>query len=469
MQNKLRRLLHKKERQKMDDFPVNTATWSFFIKDPQWIRKTWLFVSSAVLQYICNVEEDWFVQIPSLALAWTFWAGACGARWRRSNTLTATWWTTSTITLSTTINNLCVWRKLRFLTWSNTAVESVVSDVKIIPGWTTIIYLSSPLPNAVANGETFRVWSWMYYIMNAWAIAAWIFRSYDPLTWLATSLWTTNLVTRWTEWRLVWTPSYYDPFATWTATSWTVNTIVNSAKTRTTNQRSNYQVRITSWTGAWQVRTISSNTATALTVSSNWTVNPDATSVYAIEGNDDFLYLMGNNNLITYRYSISANTWTVLAPTVARWWNLWSWGWANWIWKTWSDKWSDENAILDWRYIFSYRGGWTSLLDRYDIALNRWDAIAYIQNWETFTTWSSYDTDWSRIYIKKESTWRYFYYDVVWNIVMPFARNMTPEGAAIVWDKMFTVTYRDAIDNSEITRLYVIFNTSNLVYRIMVI
>ena len=453
----------------MDDLPVNTAAWSFFIKDPQWLRKTWLFVSSATLQYICNVEEDWFVQIPSLALAWTFGAWACWTRARRSNTLTATWWTTQSLTLSTGINNLCVWRKLRFLTWANANAEVVVSDVKIIPGWTNTIYFETPLWSVVSNGDTFRVWTWMYYIMNAWAVSAWIFRSYDPLTWLATSLWTTNLPTWWIEWRLVWTPSYYDPFAIWTATSWSANTIVNSTKARTVNQWSNYQVRITDWTWKWQVRSLSSNTATVITVSSNWTVNPDATSVYAIEGNDDFLYLMWNNNLITYRYSISANTWTILSPTVARLWNLWSWWGANWIAKTGNEKRADESAIMDWRYIYSFRGAWTTLLDRYDIALNKWDPVLYIQAWETFTTWSSYDADWQRVYVKKESTWRYFYYDTVWNVMMPFARNMTPEGTAIVWDKMFTVTYKDADDGWEITRLYVIFNTSNLSYRIMVI
>ena len=83
------------------------------------------------------------------------------------------------------------------------------------------------------------------------------------------------------------------------------------------NQWCNYQVRITAGTGIGQVRTITTNTATTLTVPT-WTVTPDVTSVYAIEANDDFIYLFGNNAVTAYRYSISAGTWTTLAPTTAR-------------------------------------------------------------------------------------------------------------------------------------------------------
>mgnify|MGYP006995906754 FL=1 len=63
-------------------------------------------------------------------------------------------------------------------------------------------------------------------------------------------------------------------------------------------------VRIVSGTGIGQTRTISSNTTNTLTVPA-WTVTPDATSTYEITGNDDFLYLIGNNAVTMYRYSIS--------------------------------------------------------------------------------------------------------------------------------------------------------------------
>ena len=190
--------------------------------------------------------------------------------------------------------------------------------------------------------------------MNAGTIAAGIFKSYDPITGVWTSLTTTGLPATWgTDGRLVLTPSD-DVFATGTATSATATTIVNSAKTWTVNQWTNYQVRITSGTGIGQIRTIASNTATALTVAT-WTVTPDATSVYEITGNDDFIYLLGNNAVTMYRYSQSANTWTTMAPTTARAGAMVVGGGANWVGKTGDTNWADESNIKDGRYIYSFR------------------------------------------------------------------------------------------------------------------
>jgi hypothetical protein len=63
----------------------------------------------------------------------------------------------------------------------------------------------------------------------------------------------------------------------------TTNSLTNSSKNWVTNQWSNNQIRITSGTGVGQVRTISSNTATTITVSENWTITPDLSSIYEIE------------------------------------------------------------------------------------------------------------------------------------------------------------------------------------------
>lgn len=67
-----------------------------------------------------------------------------------------------------------------------------------------------------------------------------------------------------------------------TATAGTTGTLSNSAKAWTVNQWADHHIRIISGTGTGQTRTIASNTATVLTVSTNWTINPDATSVYSI-------------------------------------------------------------------------------------------------------------------------------------------------------------------------------------------
>lgn len=132
---------------------------------------------------------------------------------------------------------------------------------------------------------------------------------------------------------------------------------------------------------------------------------------------------MGNNAVTLYRYSISANTWTIITPTVARPAGLNTGGGANWINKSGNSLRADETNILDGRFIYSYRGGATAVLDRYDIALNKWEVINYINAGEIFTTGSSYDADGGKLYIRKDATNRFFYYDVVGNVIMPFTRN----------------------------------------------
>jgi hypothetical protein len=143
--------------------------------------------------------------------------------------------------------------------------------------------------------------------------------------------------------------------ATGTATAGGASTLTNSAKTWTVNQWTNFQVRISAGTGIGQVRTIASNTATVLTTSTAWTTAPDATSVYNIEANEDFLYLLGNNAVTMYRYSISANTWTTMSPTTARGGAAIAGMGAVAIGKSGETAWADESDIRDGRYIYSFR------------------------------------------------------------------------------------------------------------------
>lgn len=75
--NKLRKIVHRKEWQRMDDLPANTGAGFCTIKDPLGVRKTALFLYSAILMYLYQVEDDALVQLPSPALAGTFGAGTC--------------------------------------------------------------------------------------------------------------------------------------------------------------------------------------------------------------------------------------------------------------------------------------------------------------------------------------------------------------------------------------------------------
>lgn len=458
--------VNRKAWQFMTPCPVVTTAWSFVITDRNGTTWNALFVSSATVQYWYSFKQDAWVQIPSMALAWTFWAWACGTYSPWSNTYTATWWSTTTITTTSLINGLAVWSTIRFMSWTaaNIWLERTITNVSN-NAWTVTLTLSSAVNSAVANTDTFVLSTWVFYIMNAWTIAVWIFKSFDIATWVVTSLWTTNLpASWWTDWRLVATPSN-EVFATWTATAWSSTTLTNSAKTWTTNQFTNHQIRITGGTWVGQIRTIASNTDTVITVSAAWTVTPNATSTYSIEWNDDFLYLLGNNAVTMYRYSKSGNTWTVLSPWVARAWAPIAWMSANWVWQTNNITWANESILLDWKYIYSFRWG-TSTLDRYDIPWNTWSTVTYNYAQETFSTWSSYDVLWDKIFIRKDATNRFFYFDIPWNNIYPFSTLLQTDWAALLWDKLWSHRYTDWVTN--IDWLYSLANTWTTLNRIMI-
>jgi hypothetical protein len=96
-----------------------------------------------------------------------------------------------------------------------------------------------------------------------------------------------------------------------TATAGTSTTLSDSTKSWATNRWTNYAVRILHGTGRGQVRVISSNTSTALTVQNAWDVTPDTTSVYAIFGDIDKLYMIsgGNAAVLLHNMESAVATW----------------------------------------------------------------------------------------------------------------------------------------------------------------
>lgn len=257
-------------------------------------------------------------------------------------------------------------------------------------------------------------------------------------------------------------------FASGLATAGGASTLTNGAKAWTTNQWTNYQIRIISGTGVGQTRTIASNTGTVITTSAAWSVAPDATSVYVIEGNEDFIYLAGNNAVTMYRYSISANTWTTMAPTVAR-------GAApglgmclDWVSETGNADWANESDIQDGRYIYSMRGGAGALIDRFDIAggtagAGAWAAVTYIGT-ETFTTGSSAFGAGRYLYIKKDATHRFFRFDYIGNQMEALNTNLYTDGAALLGNRVW-VKNLDPVEN--VKWLYSLMNTGTVIHRLM--
>jgi hypothetical protein len=171
------------------------------------------------------------------------------------------------------------------------------------------------------------------------------------------------------------------------------DTINNTTKNWTVNQWTNYQIRITSGTGAGQIRTISSNTATRITVSEKWRVIPDYTSVYAIDGNDDFLYFFPYGSTNVFRYRRSTNTWTAMNPSPART-SGFSGAGGAWIDGVTDTNWTNENNIINGRRILYFQGQSPSdgELQYYDIPSNSFTTLTSNFNPRiTFATQYEYD------------------------------------------------------------------------------
>jgi hypothetical protein len=168
-----------------------------------------------------------------------------------------------------------------------------------------------------------------------------------------------------------------------------------------------------------------------------------------------------------YRYSIVGNTWTTLSPVAARGGAPTTGMGASWVWGATASDWTNESAILNGRYIYSFRGAGGALLDRYDIAGNTWAAITYSPATETFTTGTKYAYNGNFIYIQKEATGRWFRHDVTTSSQDGWTTMLYTQGAAVLGDTAFDVTYRDGA--TEIVYVYVVLNTSAVMLRQMAI
>ena len=472
-----RRLLDLKRWEFCNPLPAATAAAQFIVSSRHY-RQQQLLVQSNTAALLGNPFEDGWINVPSPALAGTFGAGACGVAGSFStgttvaaSSLTATAGTTTGITTNQTLARDLRGYSVYFVGGTNAGKTKTIAS-NTVGANAAITFEGAAEAVAFDATSQYRLKTPVFYVLGAGTLAAGSFRKYC----FATNTWTTLAITGLpasvgTDGKLVSTPAWIDSgfksFATGTATAGSANTLTNSAKSWGVNQWANSQIRIAAGTGAGQIRPIASNTATAITVSSNWTVNPDATSQYSIEGNDDFIYFLGNNAVTMYRYSVSGNTWTTLSPTAARGGAPGAGMGGSWVHSVSAADWNNESAILNGRYIFSFRGNGGALLDRYDIALNTWAAISYAPAVETFTTGTKYAYNKGRLYLTKEATGRWFYYDVAENAMQPWGTMTYTQGAALVGDTAFDVTYKDG--STEIDYIYMALNTSAVMLRQMVI
>lgn len=463
--SKLKKLIHRKSPEIVAPLAAgNTAAGGFFVADkgdavPGHDSAFYVGGVSAIWRY--NGDEDAWMQVPNSGIAGTFAAGSCGEYRALSmpggnSQNTATAGTTTTLTTALNLASNLRGVKIRVVAGAGAGYEGTISYN--VTGANSVITVTPASGVAFGATSVFQIFAGALWFFNAGTVAVGL-AVYD----LATNAWTqksvTGLPTAWgTDAQLLSTGSQLGNdglgFSNGTASAGAASTLTDGAKSWPVNGWTNYQVRIKSGTGAGQVRTIASNTATVLTTSAAWTTNPDATSVYVIEGNDDFMYLLGNNAVTMYRYSLSGNSWSTLAPTAARAGALATGGMADWI--DGVPGWQEASVGVygahylatiirqNGRYIYSFRGGASNILDVYDIAGNTWiSGVAYGNQMETFTTGSCSADIGGLIFIQKEATGRIYRFDVEKHRLDPLFLSPMPQGAAVVGDKMVVMTYKD--------------------------
>lgn len=462
----LRKVLDRKEWEQMTPSPVATVAGGFAITDPSGEDKAVVYIGGASAIYRYDHFQDAWQQLPNSGIAGTFGAGSCGTFHHSGPSGTATAGTSTTFTTSLTINRSIAGYKVRITGGACAGDErTIISNTY---GTNSVITVTPAFSGTADTTTTYVLLTGRYWFFNAGSGAVG-FSYYDRAlnTWTARSV--TNLPTTFgTDGRLCQTYSKCgEPFASGTATGGSATTIVNSAKTWTASQWIGYQVRITSGTGAGQTRIISANTPTTITVSSSWTTTPDSSSVYVVEGNEDALYLLGNNAVTMYKYSISGNSWSAVSPAVARAGAFAVGGGANWVSGVKDSAWNNESSLLNGRRIYSFRGGASAVLDYYDIPSNSWSSITYVPQVDTFNTGSSYDYDDDYIMISKENTGRLFRYIIPENRLIPFSTLVYPNGTAVVGDKMWTKTYTEG--SVSVKWVYYLMHTGALLFRCMMI
>jgi hypothetical protein len=454
--------------------PTTTQNGTF-IASSRHFRQQQLCVRSNTEAFIYNPSEDGWVPITSPGLAGTFGAGAAGVASARSTgatvgaaSLTATGGTTTTIITNQTLGRDLRGYKVHILSGPNAGAVITISSNTI---GTNAVITVPVQASAFTASTVYRLLTPRWYVVGAGLIGAASFRVYD----FATNTWQTLQQSGLpgsigTDGKLISTPSIIDgdfkSFATGTATSATGTTLVQTGKTWATSQWINSQVRITGGTGAGQIRTITANTADTLTVAT-WTTNPDATSTYAIEGNDNFLYYIGNNAVTMYRYDITANTWSTLSPIAARAAAPQGGMSAHWVHSATEIDWTNESAILNGRYIYSFQGGNTANLHRYDIAGNTWATIAYAPNADILSIGTKYALVNGILYIQKDQIGRWYAYDFARSEMLPWGMMLYPQSSAVVGDTAFDVVYKDGA--TEIYYVHMVLNTLNIHLRQQVI
>lgn len=468
-------VLNRKEWQTMTPAPVASGIGTIMVFSKNGANNISFYGSSGTVHYLYHHDEDAYIPIPSGGFGGTWVAASCGIYHPWSKIITATGGSTTTVTVAAASFNLCGFCRgaiIEFLsgTAGNIGTRTTITEIMTNAGQGTITLTLADAVTSVANNDTFRMNTGCFYIMASGTLAANCFKRFD----LATMSWTdlayaTGGSTNSTDARLVVPYTRVDIFATGTATSGSATTLVNSAKNWTVDQWINYQVRITAGAGKGQVRVITDSDATSLTFAAGATI--DSTSVYAIEGDENAIYYIGNGAVTMYKYSISANTWSTVSVTAARAAAPAVGMSADWVGITGDSGWADENNCLDGRYIYSMRPT-SNILDRYDISSRAWLPTTGVTYVPTILLANGASSFWDGRYIyymlpgTATVSMKFYKYNIRGNYMEPFAEDYYFGGAAVAGNKMWI----KALSSADLVKwLYYVSGTSQIVRRMMII
>jgi hypothetical protein len=155
-------------------------------------------------------------------------------------------------------------------------------------------------------------------------------------------------------------------------------------------------------------------------------------STYNVAGNDDYIYLVGNNSTTWYRYSVTGNAWSSMSPVLP--------------------ATAGAGCAIIWPFgyntdrLYYFRGATTASLYSFTISSPAFSSdIAYLPKTETFATGTchAYDTL-NRIYLVKDATHRVYYYQLDEDKMYPGGLIPYSSTTAIVGDGMSFVKTEDA-------------------------
>lgn len=390
--------------------------------------------------------------LPTFALTGAFGVGACG-RWHAVGPSGTALAGSSNALLKTNLSLLAdlspvgdaYWTG--FITGGTGAGQWFEITANTNAAGASVLSIRKPgggvLDIALDATSTYILYTGRFYVLNAGTIAAGSFKYFDWATKaMSGNLITTGLPATWgTDGKMNVTCSIIGQKIPITATGGSTTTIVKTGANWSGSNFANCcQVRCLTGPNAGLIRPVASNTTDTITVAAF----PSAVATgntFSLEGNDDQIFLQGNNAVTLYRYTLSTTAWSTITPGIARAAAPGTGAQSHWVHSVSTPEWTDEKALLNLRYLYCLRAS-AAIVDRFDIAGVTWaNDIAYGNKAESFGSGTSGSYLGDTIAYENNNTGRIFALDLPSMSMKPLAYWNVTQGAVVVGDKMASIKY----------------------------